>query len=150
MGLIGLVGLVGESFVVVAVDDFLAVAVPVVHAITEAVFEGFAVFAGALLGPVAVAEDLKAGVPNLPEVVGVDIALGEALTVYVGTGTDGAVDEDGGDVDARVTEVGSLTHLALVWAEVAFAAKRSVHNTTGGSPGGDEVHELDKLGIGEV
>ena len=134
-----------------AVDGRVAIAMPVVHAVSEAVFEGFAVFAGALLGPVAVAEDLKAGVPNLPEVVGVDIALGEALAVDVGTGADGAVDEDGGNVDAGVTEVWCLAYFAFVGAEVAFAGEGDIHRCrAGGAFLGDEVHELDKLGIGEV
>lgn len=143
-----------ENLVVVAVDEFYRISVhgqvPVVHAVAEAVFEDFAVFADTLPCPLTVAEGLEAGVPDFPEVVGVYVSLAEMLAVDVGAGTDGAVDEDGGDVDARVTEVGSLTHLAFVRAEVTFAAKRSVHNTTGGSPGGDEVHELDELGIGEV
>ena len=89
---------------------------PVVHTIAEAVFEGFAMLALSLAGPFAMAEGLEAGVPDFPEVVGVDVALTEMLAVDVGAGADGAVDEDGGDVDAGMAEVGILTYLALITA----------------------------------
>ena len=42
--------------------------------------------------------------------------MGEDCAVDVGAGADGAVDKDGGDVDAGMAEVGILTHLALVAA----------------------------------
>ena len=96
---------------------------PIVHTVTEAVLEDFAAFALSLARPVSVAEGPEAAVPDLPEVVGVDIALAEMLAVDIGTGTDGSVDEDGGDIDARVTEIRGLTHLALVWAEIPLAAE---------------------------
>lgn len=121
------------------------------HAVSETVFEGFAVFAGALSGPVAVAEGLKACVPNLPEVVGVDIALGKALTVDVGTGTDGAVDEDGGDVDSGATEVGRLADAALIRTKITLATKGDVHGCgSANALFGNEVHELDELCVSEV
>ena len=66
MELMGLMGLLREGFVVVAVDDFMAVAVPVVHAIAEAVAKGFAVLAHSTAGPAAVAEGLEAVLPHLP------------------------------------------------------------------------------------
>ena len=129
---------------------------PVVHAVAEAVFEGFAVLALPFAGPVAVAEGLESGVPDFPEVVGVDVALAEMLAVDVGAGADGAIDENRGDVDACMAEVGSLTHCALVGAEVSFAAEGNVESflslefLIGFALLGDEVHKLDELGIGEV
>ena len=151
----GLIGLLGESFVVVAVDDFLAVAktnltvgstsvadgktsltvgstsvadgMPVVHAVAEAVAEGFAVFAHTTACPTAVAEGLETGLPHLPKVVVVDVALGEGVAVDVGAGADGAVDEDGSDVDACMAEVGILAHAALVTTQIAFAAEGDGH-----------------------
>ena len=121
------------------------------HTIAEAVFEGFAMLALSLAGPFAMAEGLEAGVPDFPEVVGVDVALTEMLAVDVGAGADGAVDEDGGDVDTGVAEIGGPAHFVLVGAEITLAGEGGGHRGgAGGAFLGDEVHELDELGVGEV
>ncbi len=77
-----------------ALEDFGGGAVPVVHAATEAVAPLLAVGATARLCPAAVAEGLEAFVPDLPEIISVDIALRESVAVDVGTGADAAIDED--------------------------------------------------------
>ena len=66
---------------------------PVVHTVAEAHIEGFAVVADALSRPLPIAERLETGLPDIPEAVRVDIALGESFTVNVGTGADGAVNQ---------------------------------------------------------
>ena len=76
-----------------AVNHILARAVPVVHSVAEAHFEGFAILADARARPFAVAERLKTLIPNLIKIVGVDAALRETVAVDVGAGADAAVDE---------------------------------------------------------
>ena len=79
-----------QKLVVVAVNHVLTRSVPVVHSVAQTIFEGFAPFANSGARPVTVAERLKTLVPNLIEIVGVDVALREAVAVDVGAGADAA------------------------------------------------------------
>ena len=124
---------------------------PVVHTVAEAHIEGFAVVADALACPLPVSEWLETGLPDIPEVVGVDIALGETCTVDVGTGADGAVNQYGGNVYPCMAEIGSLPHLALVATEITLAAEGDIHwRGVGGAFLCNEVHELYKLAVSQV
>ena len=124
---------------------------PVVHAVAEAHVEDFAVFADTLSRPLSVAERLKTGLPDIPDVVGVDVALGETRTVDVGTGTDGAVNQHGGDVNPCMAEIRSLPHFALVGVEIALATESDIHwRGVCGAFLCNEVHEMHKLAVGQV
>ena len=105
----------------------VTVAVPIMHTVSEAVFEHFTVFAHPLSCPTAVTEKLETVIPHIPEVIVVYVALPKTFAVNVGTGADSAVDKHRGDVYASVTEIGRLPHLAFVWTEVTFAGKGDIH-----------------------
>ena len=99
---------------VMALEDVLGGAVPVVHAVAEAVFPLLAVGAAARFRPLAVAEGLEAVLPDRLKVVLVDVSLREPVPVDVGAGADAAVDEDGGDVHAGVAEIPHGPDLLLI------------------------------------
>ena len=79
---------------VVAAESLGAVAVPVVHSAAKAVLELLAVFAYAFLCPFSVSEDLELVLPDFVEVVLIDVALGEYISVYVRAGADPSVYEN--------------------------------------------------------
>ena len=114
---------------IVALEDGVSRSVPVMHTAAEAVAPLLAVGADAGFRPGAVAERLEALIPDLPEIVSVNVALGEAVAVDVGAGADAAVVEDGCDVDAGVTEVADVADLLFVATQVAFAGEGDVHRT---------------------
>ena len=99
---------------------------PIVHAVSQTIFECFAVSADALACPFAIAEGLKFRTPHFPQVVGIDIALGKTFAVDVWTGADGSVDKDRSNVYTRMAEVWCLSHLALVWSKITFATESDV------------------------
>jgi len=111
----------------VALEHFFGGAVPVVHAAAKAVAPLGAAGAPALLRPFPVPEGQEAVLPDLPEVIVINVALGEEVTVDVGAGADAAVDEDGGYVHAGVAEVADVADLLLVSAQVTLAAEGCFH-----------------------
>ena len=166
-----------HDFVIMAVEHFGAVAVPVVHAVAEAVAPDFAVGAGALAGPAAVAECLEPVFPDVVEIVFVDTPLTEGVAVDIGAGADASVDEDRGDVDPRVAEVWDVADLSFISAQVTLTTERYFHRSfasclrsfaalrmtvgtlrmtvgtlrmTRGPLGLDEVHQPDEFLVGEV
>ena len=79
------------------------VAVPVVEAVSTTFPEFGAVGALPPAHPAPVPEGLKTRLPYLEKVVAVDVSLGGGA-VDVGTGGNGAVDQDRSDVDACPAE----------------------------------------------
>ena len=133
-----------------ALKDFLAGPVPVVHTVPEAVAPFPAGSAAAFFCPAAVAERLEAPFPDRIEIVRIDIALGKGVAVDVGAAADPSVDEDGGDVDAGMAEVADVPDLLLVAAEETFAAERGFHRTAGTPLLPDEFHQGNELRIRQV
>ena len=105
---------------VVTHQEILIIVVEV-HAITFAVLPHFAIGTLALLGPATVAELLEAILPHIPEVILVDITLGEVGS-YAGATRDIAIDTNGGDTHARMALKGVGAHTHLVAREKALAA----------------------------
>ena len=99
-----------------AVNHIFDRTMPIVHSVAKAILEGFALFANSRARPVAVAERFKTLVPNLIEIVGVDVALRETVAVDVGTGADAAINQHRGYVDTCMAEIWCLTHFAFVWS----------------------------------
>ena len=86
--------LLAEGFPIVAVDYLVACAVPVMHSVSKAEIESFALFAYSFFGPLAVSELLKPVVPNFEKVVGVDASLRKTVTVNVWASADAAVNQN--------------------------------------------------------
>ena len=87
-------------------------------AVTVAEETALGAVAGALPGVGAVG--LVAVLPDVPELVLVDVAL-MIVGTDAGTGSDGAVGHDGADGDTRLAEEGKVAHLALVVAHESGA-----------------------------
>ena len=91
------------------------------HAIAEAIAEVLTVCALVLAHPVAVAVGKETALPDVHEVVVVDIAL-LVVAADAGAGGDGAVDKDGADGDTSLAGVEVVAHLSLIVAEKSLAA----------------------------
>ena len=140
-----------KCFAVVTIQHLIAVAVPVVHTAAKTSVEHTTVAALASACPVALAEGFEALLPHLEKVVFVYVALPEGSAVDVGTGAYGTVDENRGDVDAGVAEIGVLAHLAFVAAQVALAAVGDSHRRDRVLTFVlDKLHQMNKLRIGEM
>ena len=95
-------------------------------------------------------EGQKSVLPDVPEVIVIDIALGEEVPVDVGAGADAAVDEDGGYVHAGVAEVADVADLLLVSAQIALAAEGGFHGAALLPPGLDKFHQRDEFIVRQV
>ena len=118
------------------------------HCSAKAMLEHLAISAGACFHPGAVAERLETVFPHIEEIVLVDIAL-YITTVDVGTGRDGAINQNGADGDARTAEIEPVANLALVGPDVSLATELAV-NPPLLSCGDDEIHQLAELFIAEL
>jgi len=103
-------------------QNILFVAVPVVEAVSATVFEFAATSALPSAHPVAVSEGLKTQLPNLIKIIAIDISLSERA-VDVGAGGNGAVDQDGSDVDACPAEERGVAHERFIGTDIAFTAE---------------------------
>lgn len=124
-----------------ATERGVAVAVPVVHAVTEATVENLAVLAGPRAGPAAVPERQEAMLPHVIQAVCIDASLRKTVAVYVGTGVDAPVDQHRCDIDSRAAEMRRLPDPGLVRAQVAFATEAYAQGRILLLPlGGDKIH----------
>lgn len=130
---------------IVAAENLGAVSPPVVHSATKAVLELFTAGADSFAGPVAVAEDLEFVFPDFIEIVCVDIALGEDISVYVRAGTYPSVYQDRCYVDASVAEVSYGADLFLVFSKISLTAEGNLHRSFLAAFCGDEIHHPDHL-----
>ena len=121
----------------------LSVAVAEMHASAAAVAEETAVGALALLHPRTVAEGTEALLPDVHEMVGVDVAL-MVVGADAGAGRDGAVGQHGGDADACLAEEERVAHVALVVAQKPFAAVAGADAPVAAGVA-DEGHEAVEL-----
>ena len=110
------------------------------HSTTETLLEVFAGGADSATHPGAVAHELEAVVPNIQQVVLIDIALSEGA-VDVRTGGYVAVEQHRADVDARTAEEVAVAHLFLVLASICLAAEFQVDAALFAC-GGDELQHL--------
>ena len=78
----------------------------------------------------------------------IDVAL-DIAAVDVGTGGDGAIDEDGADGDAGAAEIIPVADLALIGTDVGLAAELGV-DLSFLAGGDDEIHQLLELRIAEL
>ena len=101
----------GEQVTVVIVE---------VQAGPFAVAPHLTVFALAFLGPAAVAHYLEAVLPDLPEVVLIDIALVH-VAAYRGTAADAAVAADAGHFDTTAAIEEMVADFLFVLSEETFA-----------------------------
>ena len=83
--------------------------------------------------------------PDVPELFLINIALREGVTVDVGARGNPAVDQDRGDVDARMAEETVAAHPLLVWAYERLAAERDPHPAACRALRGDKVHQRAQL-----
>lgn len=88
----------------------------------EALLELLAMGAGTALHPAPVAHGLEFVVPDVQEVVVVDVAL-YVGAVHVGAGADVAVYQDAADVDAGAAEEVAVTDIFLVFARIGLATE---------------------------
>ena len=95
------------------------------HGTAEALLEVFAGGAHAAAHPVAFAHDLEAVVPDIQQVILIDVALFERA-VNVRAGGNVAVKQHRADIDAGAAEKVAVTHLILVFAGIGFAAEFQV------------------------
>ena len=121
----------------------LALAVAEVHAAAPAEAEVLALCALVLLHPLAVAVGSEALLPDIHEVILVNIAL-VIVGTDAGAGRDGAVGEDGAYADTRLAEEEMVAHIALVVAEKALTAIADVDASLLACRT-DEVHDLTEL-----
>jgi len=129
-----------ENTIHVAEDEFAVIAAEV-HATAEAVAPPLTVGAFRIGGlhPGAVAVRLETVLPDVDEVVCIDVAL-IIIGPYAAASRDRAVDSDRGDGEAGLAAEEMVTNLALVSAEEALAAVAGV-NATLFAGLRDEVHE---------
>ena len=127
-------------------EEKFAVGVPQVHAVAFAVFPDIAGGAFVFMHPGAVPEELEAGVPDLHEIIRVDIAL-MVICPDAGAGGDAAVGEYGTDRDAGRADVEMAAYVALVIAQEPFAAIFG-HNPALLTGGLDEFHQAFEFFVG--
>ena len=84
--------------------------------------ELLAMLAGTAFHPLPVAHDLESVVPDIQEVVVVDVAL-HVGTVHVGAGADVTVYQDAADVDSSTAEEVAVTDVFLVFARIGLATE---------------------------
>ena len=125
-----------------------AVAVAQVEAVALAIAPHLALGALVFLHPLAVAIHLVLVLPDVPEAVLVDVAL-MVVAADAEASRDGAVGQDGGDVDAGAARVEVVAYLALVGPQKAVAAVVGTDPAfaTGGL---DELHHLHELLVAEL
>ena len=123
---------------VVAVEEFVVVVVEV-HTVTLAEFPHLAILAESFVCPLAVAELLKAILPHLPDVVGVDVALVEACA-DARTTRNRAIDLDAHNAHARLTAEEVVPYLGLIPSEETLAGVVTL-DTSLLSGCFDEIHQ---------
>ena len=96
-----------------------AVAVAQMHAVALTVAEILAVGTNTATHPLALAIGCIAVLPNIHEIVLVDVAL-MIVGTDAGTGCNGAVGHDGTHGDACLSGEETVTHLALIVAQKAL------------------------------
>ena len=136
------------NLVIMANHDLPLILRAKMHRPAKAVLEYLAISAGACFHPGAVAERLETVFPHIEEIVLVDIAL-YITTVDVGTGRDGAINQNGADGNARTAEIEPVTDFTLIRPDIGLTTELAV-NPSLLSGGDDEVHELAELFIAEL
>ena len=111
----------------VVTGEQVAVVIVEVEAGAFAVAPNFAVFALAFLGPGAVAHQLETVLPDLPEVVLIDIALVH-VAAHRGAAADAAVATDAGHLDTAAAVEEMVADLLLVGAEETLAGVTNVED----------------------
>ncbi len=129
-------------------EEESAIVVAQVHAATLAVAPHVAVGTGSGLFPRTVAEQLETVLPDIPEIVAVDIAL-----MVVGTDAaasrDASVVEHGAYGDTGLAEEGTVAHVELMMTEESLAAVFGFY--AGFAPGLlDEIHQLVEVFVSEL
>ena len=105
----------------------LAVVVIEVQAGALAVTPDLAVFTLSFLGPRTVAHQLEAVLPDLPEIVLIDIALIH-VAAYRGAATDAAIATNTGHLDATTAVEEMVADLLLIFAKEALARVADVED----------------------
>ena len=111
---------------VVVAGQQVAVVVVEVEAGAFAVAPHLAVFALAFAGPTAVAHQLEAVLPDIPEVVPVNVSLVH-VAAYRGASTDATVATDTCHLDTAAAVEEMVANLLLVVAQEAFAGVTDRH-----------------------
>ena len=129
-------------------DLQFSIAVAEVHAIALAIAPHLAMLTLVGLHPFPVAVDLKFILPNVPEIVLVDIAL-MIIAADTETARNRAISQYGSHIDARTARIIVVAHLAFILAKEAVAAIIST-NLAFQTGLLDEFHHLHKLFVTEL
>ena len=116
-----------------------------VHAIAFAVAEHLAVGAYSLFGPTAVAIGFEAIVPDIHEVILINVSLME-VRADTGTTGNGTVYQHRSYTDAGVTFIESIAYLAFIIPQETFTAVTGSYHTFLATLT-DEVEYGDKLPV---
>jgi hypothetical protein len=100
-----------------------------VHSLTKAIFELLAGCTNSFASPVAIPIVFKAFFPNLVKIIAIDIPLPKNLSIYVRTGADSSIYQNGADIDTCMAEVRGRTHLLLIAAKIALTAECYLHRS---------------------
>ena len=119
-----------------------------VHRAAEALLEILAFPAHTRAHPRPVAHDLETVVPDIQQVIPIDVAL-HVSAVDVGTSGDAAVNQHAADVDARTAEKVGVADLFLVLSRVGFTAESQM-DTTLATGICHETHHRFHLRAGEL
>ena len=117
------------------------------HGAAETLLEVFAGGAHSAAHPSAVSHNLETVVPDIKQVVFMDIALSEGA-VDVRTGGDVAVEQYRADIDAGTTEEIAVAYLFFVFAGIGFTAEFQI-DTAFFARGGDKLQHLFYLRAAE-
>lgn len=128
--------------------DEIALGVPQMHAVPFAVLPVAAGTAHILPHPAAVPVGLETVVPDLHEIVFVNIAL-DVVGADAGAGGNRAVGKDRTDGDAGVAFEKIVADVALIIAEEAFAGKGSF-DPAFFACGLDEIHQAAEFAAGKL
>ena len=135
------------SFEIIALPYRLPKPWPQMHGASETLLEILARGAHPAAHPVAVAHDLEAVVPDLQQVILINIALSEGA-VNVRAGGDVSVEQHGTDVDAGAAEEVAVANILFVFTCVCFAAECQV-DFAFATRGGDKPQHLFHLRTAE-
>lgn len=98
-----------------------SVTVTQMHATSLTIAEHVAFTTVLLVHPFSVSIKLETVFPHVHEVVLIDVAL-VVIGAYAGAGRDAAIDEDGADGDASLTEKAVVAHIQFEFAYKTFAS----------------------------
>ena len=96
------------------------------HRAAKTILKRLAVSALTCSHPLTVTEGLETVLPNVQEIIFVNIAL-DIATVNVGTCRDGAVNKYRADGNPRAAEIVPVANLALERTYISLATKLTIH-----------------------